>query len=219
MDVDDLIEQALLPSGGEHVSAVEASQVRRTLNLLLIELRNKNIPLSKLSYLDYPLTQDVSTYVLDPSIVDILQATVTTDSVLPRTDLLISRKSLKEYQEIPNKAITNRPNLFATQRLKDAVTVMFWPVPNLGTYIANFLIETKIEDITAAYQKIDISTRYLPLLTAWLAYKLSVIRQGVGEEVRNRLKADYMELYVDTVEEDRERVDFIVTPMIPSGRG
>ena len=45
LDVDDIIEHALLPLGGEHQSGIQAEQNRRTLNLLLIKLQNKNIPL------------------------------------------------------------------------------------------------------------------------------------------------------------------------------
>ncbi len=216
--VDDIIEQALEPSGGEHTSAVEIMKARRVLNLLLIELQNKNIPISKLATVIQPLTNNIFTYVLDPSINDVLQTTIANTSITPVTDILISRKSLKQYQEIPNKLQGNRPNLFTTERLDAGVTVLLWPVPNQTYYSANFLCSVKVQDVNASYQLIDLPTRYLPLLVAWLAYKLSVIRVGVAEEVRNRLQAEYKEIYTDTIEEDRERADMIVHPGGISGR-
>ena len=80
------------------------------------------------------------------------------------------------------------------------------------------VVVKKIEDITAAYQRVDLSTRYLPLLVKWLAYELSLNRIGVPDNVKDRLKAEYKEAYTDVVEEDRERTDFIVLPGGISGR-
>jgi hypothetical protein len=129
----------------------------------------------------------------------------------------LDRKSIREWQLFPNKNQTGRPNTFFTERDKDAVDITFWPYPN-ASYTIKMLVSKKIEDVTAAYQKIDISARYLPLLVAWLSYELSKSKTGIDENTKNRLKQDYIELLPDTFDEDRERVDWTITPGGISGR-
>lgn len=214
MDVNELIDQALIPSGGEHVSGIDAVKARKVLNLLLIQLQNKNIPISKIDFVDQVLTSGTDTYTLDDSITDVLEVNIQ----LGTNSLAISRTGLKEYHKIPVKTQTGRPNRFTTERLNTTVDLILWPVPNLSTYTAKMLVELKIEDITAAYQRVDLPARYLPLLVKWLAYELALNRVGVPETTKDRLKAEYKEAYEDVVEEDRERADFTVRPGGISGR-
>ena len=206
LDVDEIIEQAVDSLGGDNQAGIDTEKARRTLNLVLIMLQNKNIPLSKLDYTSQALTQDVATYTLDPSIVDVLECSISNDTY----DLEIERLGMKEWQRFPVKTQTGRPVQYITERDSDAVDVTLWPIPNTNDYTAKFLVSKKVEDISASFQKVDISTRYLPLLVAWLAYELSKQKQGVGDDIKNRLKMDYIELLPDTFEEDRERVDYQV---------
>lgn len=207
LDVDEIIEQALEPLGGEHQSGIDAEKARRTLNLVLIMLQNKEIPLSKLEFTTQTITSGTAAYVLNTNIVDVLDCSVVSDS----TDLSLERLSIRAYQDFPKKATSGRPTLFMTQRNKDAVTMTMWPVPD-ATYTTKLLVSKKIEDITASYQKIDINTRYLPLLIAWLSYELSKSKSGIEEVVKARLEKDYKELLPDTFEEDRERTDDRLVP-------
>ncbi len=216
MDVNVLIDQALLPSGGEHVSAIDAQKARAVLNLLLIQLQNKNIPVSKIDTIEQALTASIATYTLDADVFDVVSININKDG--EDTDLAISRCGVKEYHRITNKTQENRPNRFMTERLRDAVDVTFWPVPDLETYTAKLLVYKRIEDINAAYQKVDLPTRYLPLINKWLAYELALNRPGVPDTVKDRLKMEYKEVYADTVEEDRERTDFTITLGGISGR-
>lgn len=80
------------------------------------------------------------------------------------------------------------------------------------------LVSKKLEDITAAYQKIDLSYRYYPLVIKWLSYELSLHRQNIPQDVRLELKARKDEAMMDAFDEDRERVDFNVAPGGISGR-
>lgn len=216
LDVDEIIEQAIEPLGGEHQSGINTEKARRTLNLVLIMLQNKEIPLSKLAYVDQVLTATEPSYTLSTSIIDVLSCSINDGTT---NDLEIGRYSLQEYQDQPVKTTPGRPNTFLTQRNRDAVDITFWPVPDsAATYTVKMFVSQKIEDVTASYQKVDISTRYLPLLIAWLSYELSKAKAGVDESTKNRLKNDYMELLPDTVEEDRERTDMTIVPGGVSGR-
>jgi hypothetical protein len=217
LDVDQIIEMALEPLGGEHTSAEEAEKARRVLNLLLIEMQNKNIPLSKLDFEDVTLTDAVATYTLNTNILKVLTGTL----ALAGTDVEMTAKSMQEYHVIPNKTTQNRPNCYMTQHTTSGLELTVWPVPNTisnGPYVAKLVVSRKIEDITASYQKVGLQPKYLPLLVAWFQYKLSITRVGISEEVRNRLQAEYTQMYADTVENDRENVDYRVVPGGISGR-
>lgn len=206
LDVDELIDQAKLGLGGEHVSAVDSVNARRTLNLLLIQLQNKNIPISKLRIDTLALTQGTTSYTVTSDVVDVLTCSIK----LSGTEIPITRYGIKEYNNIPRKDTQNRPNLYTVQRLDDQVNILFWPVPNNNNYSASMVNSIKIQDINAAYQKVDLSTRYLPLLVKWLTYDLACITVGIPEEIKNRAEKDYKECMTDTFDEDRERSDFIV---------
>ena len=225
LDVDDIIEQALEPIGGQIESGIEAFKARRVLNLILIQLQNKNIPLHKLNTVTYPLTAHVNNITLDPVISDVLQLNIlqTTDGV--PLSIPIERYSEREFHEIPLKKTEQRPSVWTTDRLLSNVIVNFWPVPPDDTYSAEMLVIQKIEDITASYQKVEVPYRYYPLLVKWLAYELSLIRQNVDsnglayfQSKINLLKQEYQECLMDTEEEDRERADFHVVPGGISGR-
>lgn len=214
MDVNELIEQALLPIGGEPMSGSDMVKARKVLNLLLIQLQNKNIPISKIDTIPQTLTAATATYVLATSVSDVLSATIKRGT----TETLMTRYGVKQYQNISNKTTSTKPSTYMVERLKDAVSVTLWPVPDLSTDTVNLLVVLKIEDITAAYQRIDLPVRYLPLITKWLSYELAINRPAVPDTIKDRLKREYMEVYVDTVEEDKERVDFWIMPGGISGR-
>ena len=218
LDVDDIIEAALEPLGGEHQSGIDTAKARRTLNLVLIQLQNKNIPLNKLDTLDLPLVQGTATYTLDASVNDVLNCTLSVPNSSPTTFIPLDRYGMQRYNTIPNKTVQNRPNTFMTQRLNNAVTITFWPVPNLGTYTAKMVVAKRIEDITASYQKVDLNSRFYPLLIKWLTYELALTRQGIPEDLRSRLKTDLMDAMPDTFESDDEKVDFTVKPGGINGR-
>lgn len=218
LDVDDIIEDATDMVGGEWQSAVETAKARRKLNLVLIQLSNKNIPLNKLSVITTPLVQGQQTYTFDNSYQDILTVTVSVPNTTPQAFLPIQRYGIEKFNAIPMQSQQNRPNTFMTQRLNSTLTMSLWPVPDVSTYQARMVVALRIEDVNASYQQIDLNTRYLPLVINWLAYELSKTRQGVDEATRSRLKADLAELMAITFDEDLERVDGQVTPGGISGR-
>lgn len=217
LDVDEIIEHALEPVGGDYTNANDQSKARRTLNLILIELQNKNIPLNKIDTQTLSLAAGPAVYTLDASVSDVLEATLKTTSSGVETTL--DRWGRKEYHQIPDKDTEGRPTLFTTDRSTSGVKIEVWPVAEAAsTYTLEALVVKKIEDINAAYQKIDLPYRYFPLLVSWLSYKLSISKQGIGEDVIQRLKLELDTIMMDTFDEDRERVDFLIVPGGISGR-
>jgi hypothetical protein len=209
MDVDDIILKAFKPLGGDSFSGQDIADARTTLNLVLIELQNKNIPVNKIDTVSVPVLADTIEYALDPSISDVLE--VTLKSVDSEFETKLLRESVKSYHSITYKTQPGRPNLFTTER-KTVVTLKLWPViEDSGDYTLEILCVKKVEDVTASYQKIDLSYRYLPLLVRWLSYELSLDRVGVPADIRAELKQNLSETMNSAFEEDRERTDFIIT--------
>ena len=204
LDIDEIIEQALDPIGGEITSGDEARKARVKLNLILIELQNKNIPLSKLDTISLTITEDTSQYSLDSSVIDILEMSIkknTDDFYIP-----IERWGVRDFQQIPNKSTKERPTIWSTERLRDNVDLNLWPIPN-GSYTGNLLVSKRVEDITASYQKIDLSYRYLPLLVKWLSYEMAISRPNIDKDLIVMLKNRRDEVMPDSFDEDRERVN------------
>ena len=223
IEVDQLLESAFEPLGGEHTSAEEAKKARNTLNLLLVEMRNKNIPLNKIGVETVTVTPGTPLYVLNANIENVLSATLCDTPPDPKniTDIKLQSKSIQEFFVIPNKNMVNRPNTYMVERLDAAVQVTLWPVPSIplnAPWVLKMVVARKIEDITASYQRIDLPTRYLPLLVAWLSYKLSFCRVKTDPALRQMLQAEYKEIYLDTVEADNEKTDYTVKPGGVRGR-
>jgi hypothetical protein len=216
LDVDELIEDAFEPLGGEHISGGEARKARRKLNLLLIKLRNKGIPVSKMDNEEVTLVPGQRVYELDPSIDAVLQLNykyATSDVETPLT-----RYSEKEYHQIPTKEQSpGRSSVYTTERNRDNVRLLLWPAPAEADSV-RMLVSRKIEDVTAQYQRIDLPTRFLPLVSDWLAYEAAFMRVNVDPNRVALLKNKLDETMLDTFEEDRERTSFRIKPGGISGR-
>jgi hypothetical protein len=214
LDVDELIEDALESVGGEHTSGNEARKIRRKLNLILIELQNKGVPINKVDNESVTLIDGQSEYDLDPSISSVLQLNYKQNDV----EVPLTRYGEKDYHQIPVKSTSSRSSVWSTRRGTNNVTLRLWPTPNADTDSVEMLVARRIEDVTASYQRLDLPYRFLPLLSRWLAYEVALMRDGVDPQKRQELKMNYMESMTDTFDEDRERVDMVIRPTIPSGR-
>jgi hypothetical protein len=130
----------------------------------------------------------------------------------------MKRYSLSEFHKIPVKDQSGRSTVFTVQRENSDTKVSLWPLPDNSTDTIEAMVYKKIEDVTASYQKVDVSSRYLPLLTKWLSYELSLKRPNVDANLRMELKSNYLEALEDVKGEDRERTDMIIKPGGISGR-
>lgn len=207
--VNDMIEEAYSRIGGEYMSGTDASEARRSLNLLLLEIMNKGAPFSQLELDSFTTTDGTDSYDLDPEVEAVIDVVVRRDD----TDFPLERLSLMEYFNLPSKVQSEgRPTAYATDRDRDGIKIYLWPVPDNSTDIVRFYGLQRIEDVTSSRQHIDISHRYLPALAAGLAYKLSFKRQGIPIEDRSLLRREYLELLNDAFGEDRERSEMVVVP-------
>lgn len=130
----------------------------------------------------------------------------------------LGRLGAVQFERIPNKDTEGSPTTFSVERGRSFCSLKLWPVPSDSTTSVRLLVVKRVEDVTASFQRLDLSYRYMPLVVAWLSYKLSMTREDIGEDVKARLKANLDETMVFTFEEDRERTDLIIVPGGISGR-
>lgn len=204
MDIDEIIEDAFEPLGGEHISGDDARKARRALNRLLIKLRNKNIPLSKIGTETINLVANTTSYDLPVGVTAVLEVNYYDSTKQVETGM--EPMGVREFHEIPNKAATGgRPVVYCVENLRDQFKIKVWQPPATTGNSLKLLVAYKIEDITASYQKLDLNSKYYPLIVDWLSYELSLTRQGIDPNLRAELKAKYDECLMDVFEEDRER--------------
>jgi len=206
LDVSDTIEEAYERLQIELRSGYQAKTARRSLNLLLQHLSNKQINLWKLVLTSQALVQGTTSYTLASNITDI------TDVVLRRDgkDTTMGRLSRAEYQTRPNKTTQGRPSQFWLERLVTPV-LHIYQAPSNSTDTVRFYAMERIEDISTAQNTINIPSRFLPAITSGLTYYLA---QKFKPERIADTKMLYEEELNQALDEDRERVPFKVIPKI-----
>lgn len=206
LDVADTIEEAYERLQIELRSGYQAKTARRSLNLLLQHLSNKQINLWKLVLTSQALTQGTTSYTLASDVLDV------TDVVLRRdgSDTRMNRLSRSEYQNRPNKTTQGRPSQFWLERLSTPVLHIYL-APENSTDTVRFYAMERIEDISTSQNTIDIPSRFVPAITSGLTYYLA---QKFKPERIPDTKLLYDQELMDALDEDRERVPFKVLPKV-----
>ena len=151
-----------------------------------------------------------------PSLADV-QATVDMlEAVVRRsgTDISVSRLGRQDYLNIPDKTTQGRPTQFYVDRLITP-TLTVWPAPENSTDQLVYYRIKRLEDVDASTNNAEIPFRFLPALTAGLAYYLSVKK---APERIGTLKDLYEEEFYRAASEDGERVALRLVPTYSSLR-
>ena len=230
-DFGDLVEEAFEMAGLEALTGNDLRTARRSLNYLLLEWHNKGINLWTVDedmITSSTIVAGTHTYDVDIDTISILDAVIRTDhgNASLQTDLTLSRISGTTYSQIPNKLQTGRPiqYYFSRKGIRDAggndlATVTFWPVPDLSnkyTFVY-WRIQRMIDAGTYAGETMQVPDRFLPALVAGLAYRIAAKKpQAAGRAAV--LKQEYLELFKEAADEDREKTSLFITPDL-SGYG
>jgi hypothetical protein len=210
LDVDEIIEEALDDIGGDFSNGQEQKKARRTLNLLLIELTNKSVPIFTIENISTPVTTSDS-YDLGNSINDVLECNLKT--IASGIETPLSRYKEREYHRIPNKTTTNRPSNYFVDRQYATTVIKLWPVPPASSvYTLETLVARRIQDVTASFQRLAVPYRFYPLIIQGLRFKLALKKDDMDPTRLSALRAEYNEIMVDTWSNDKERVDFYFYP-------
>lgn len=216
LDLNDLVEEAFERCGSEMRTGYDLRTARRSMNLLFADWANRGINLWTIEQGQISLVQGQATYALPVDTVDLLEHVIRTQpgSVPNQADLTITRISVSTYATIPNKLAQGRPIQVWINRQSGATTptganpptINVWPTPdNSQPYTFVYWRMRRIQDAGAGGTATqDIPFRFLPCLTAGLAYYLALkIPEALPR--LDVLKAMYDEAWELAAGEDREK--------------
>ena len=149
-----------------------------------------------------------------PSLSDV-QATVDVLEVISRrsnADIGITRINRSDYINTPNKTTQGRASQYYVDRLITP-TITIWPTPENSTDQIIYYRVKRMDDADESVNDPDIPFRFLPCLTAGLAYYLSI------KKAPNRigvLKDIYEEEFQRAASEDGERTALRLVPTYAS---
>ena len=160
------------------------------------------------------LTASTATYSFPSGTIDFIDQVIRTDaaSVTNQTDTSLTRISPSSYSSIPNKLDTGKPLQIYFQRTTSPQYTL-WPVPDdAETYTLVYWRVKRLQDTgTAGSNNYDAPERWLPALTAGLAYYVAIKKPESQGRIQG-LKAMYDEQFEYAASEDRVKASFQVVP-------
>ena len=211
LDIDEVIQEAIEMIGGEQTLGHEPASARRSINLMLKDWQNRGVLLWSTSVSSVTVAASTANYSLSSSTIDALEVVLNRDS----TDIQLQRITPEQYLLIPNKTQTGRPSQYSIRRERDNPVMSVWPLPDNATDVLKMEIISELQDVNkSAIQNADLPKRFLPCLTCGLAYYMSMKRPLVPENRIMMLKANYEELLMRAMEEDRERASMFIRPKL-----
>lgn len=223
LDLSEIVEEAFERAGGELRTGYDFRTARRSLNLLFADWANRGVNMWTFEQGSIPLVQGQATYDLPNDTVDLLEHVIRTGAGNSATqaDLTITRISVSTYATIPNKLVQGRPIQVWVQRRSGQTEpvagaqppqVTVWPVPdNAQQYQFVYWRMRRIQDAGTGVVDMDVPFRFLPCLTAGLAYYLA-LKIPEGMQRLDVLKAQYDEAWDLASTEDREKAAVRLVP-------
>jgi len=215
LDFAEIAEEAFERAGAELRTGYDLRTARRSLNLLLASWANQGLNLWTIEQGSIPLVTGTSTYDLPVDTVDLIEHMIRTGNGNASTqiDLPLSRISVSTYAAIPNKIQQARPIQIYIDRRSGATTpsgvqypqLTVWPVPDpSNVYTLIYWRLRRMQDAGNGTSTFDLPFRFLPCLTAGLAYYLALKLPG-GLERLGVLKEQYDLAWQAASDEDRDR--------------
>lgn len=228
LNIDDIIEEAFerttlrgLRTGQQLKSA------RRSLNILFSEWGNRGVHLWKVKSATIPLVlgQAEYNYANDNAnfpqdINDVLEAYVRNNTtVTAPVDTTLTKIDRSDYAALPNKLSQGTPSQYYVQRTV-APSVFLYQTPGSSfsgsNYQLKFYYIARIEDAGAYTNTADIAYRFIPCMTAGLAYYLSM---KYSPELVQPLKLVYEDELQRALTEDGQRTSLYISPQTFYGDG
>jgi hypothetical protein len=218
LDFTEIAEEAWERAGREMRSGYDLRTARRSMNLMTIEWQNKGINMWTIEEGYINLIQGQATYDLPADTIDLLEHVIRTGqgSVSTQSDLTITRISVSTYATIPNKLQQARPIQVWVERLRDNPRITVWPIPDQGTvsspyYVFKYWRLRRIDDAGTGVNTADVNFRFLPALTAGLAYHIALKIPEAADRIP-MLKQVYDESFDLAAGEDREKAAIRFVP-------
>jgi len=211
MNFTELAEEAWERAGREMRTGYDLRTARRSANIMMAEWANRGINMWTIESGSIPLVQGTATYNLPADTVDLLEHVIRTGSgnSATQSDLTITRISVSTYATIPNKLSQARPIQVYIDRKQAIPTITVWPIPDQGPsgspyYTFVYWRLRRMDNIDTGSNTADVNFRFLPCLTAGLAYYIAM-KIPEGAQRLDMLKTEYEYQWGLAASEDREK--------------
>lgn len=168
---DDLLTEAWerLGKSPAELTGDVARAARRCLQFLQVEWTNAGLNLWQVERATLALIVGTSDYTLDPSTVDLLDATVT----IGTTERLMVPIGRSDYAAIPVKSLQAAPTQYWVERLSVAPVLHVYPTPD-SAYTLTYYRLRQPQDISGLGQNLDAPVLWTDALAGGLAARLAV---------------------------------------------
>ena len=215
LDVAELVEEAYERCGLELRSGFDYRTARRSLNLLMLDWQNRGLSLWTVKGATETLTPGQGAYPLTSEKLDIVEAFMRTNAgdTTKQSDLTMQRISIAQYSHQTNKLLQGRPIQYWVERAPSGITINVWPVPDSSqTWTFGYYYMERLEDAgSPASLNMDVPARFLPCLTAGLAYMIAQKKPEAAQLVP-MLKELYEEQWTMASDSAREKASLYVVP-------
>ncbi len=183
--ISDIVEESFERIGIQGVSGYQLKSARRSLNILFQEWANRGLHYWEVANNNITLVADQATYTMFRSttdgtssatavygVDDILEASYRNSNV----DTPLTKINRSQYQALSNKASTGTPSQYFVQRFIDKITITLYLTPgsNEAGKFLNYYYVKRIQDAGDYTNDADVPYRFVPCMTAGLAYYLAI---------------------------------------------
>lgn len=206
----ELVLHAFNMAGLRNTSLVQEhfQSARMATNMMLAGWSNRGVNLWAVDLVTTTLVAGTATYAVDPSIMVVLDAYITTGT----TDRIILPISRTEYASYPNKTQQGYPTVFWFNRLLSP-TITLWPTPDgvNGTSLKYYRVRQIQDAALTNGQTVDVPQEWLEAFVNGLAFRLAAIWNPA---VAIGLKTLADEAYTIAAEQNIETAQQYITPML-----
>ena len=221
--ISDIVEEAYERIGIQGVSGYQLKGARRSLNIMFQEWANRGLHYWEIKNNSLTLVDGQATYTMYRStsdgtsdataiygVDDILEASYRNSS---NVDAPLTKIGRSDYQSLSNKTQEGTPSQYFVQRFIDKVTITLYLTPGsseAGNTI-NYYYVKRIQDAGAYTNDADVPYRFVPCMTAGLAYYLAI--KNAPDRVQ-MLKMLYEDELQRALQEDGSSSSTYISPKV-----
>ena len=221
--ISDIVEESYERIGIQGVSGNQLRSARRSLNILFQEWGNRGLHYWEVANNSITLVDGQNTYTMYRStsdgtsdataiygVDDILEASYRNSS---NVDAPLTKIGRSDYQSLSNKTHEGTPSQYFVQRFIDKVTITLYLTPGsseAGNTI-NYYYVKRIQDAGAYTNDADVPYRFVPCMTAGLAYYLAI--KNAPDRVQ-MLKMLYEDELQRALQEDGSSSSTYISPKV-----
>lgn len=213
-DISELMEEAFERAGLEMRSGYDLATARRSFNMLTLEWQNRGLNLFTIEQGTLPLVAGTAEYTLPTDTIDLIEYQVRSGTGENQLDQNMERISVSTYAKQASKNRTGKPTQIYVHRGASSVTATIWPVPDSSSYTLMYYRLKGIDGVsTGLGTTASVPPRFIPALTAGLAYHIALKKPQVSDRVP-LLKQEYEQQFTMAAGEDEDRASWHLTPWL-----